>query len=127
MQQMSASDVATSWLEKWAGKEPMKVPLEARTSDLDLGLPRHDPELCLASITELLSRIPADPENRHFQLLAAGPLEDLLSAHGDSMLDKIETLARREPAFRRLLNGVWLSSASPAIQERLAKYLNSPW
>ena len=127
MPELSASDVATSWLQKWNGAEPSDVPFESRMIDLDLGLPRSDPELCLASIAELLTRIPADPANRHFQLLAAGPLEDLLSAHGDTMLDKIDALARRDPAFRRLLNGAWLSSASPAIQERLRKYLGNPW
>jgi len=127
MSQLSANDVATSWLEKWATEDPARVPLELRASDLDLGLPRGDPELCLASIAELLSRIPADPESRHFQLLAAGPLEDLLSAHGDAMIDKIDTLARREPKFRTLLNGVWLTSASPTVKERLSKYLRNPW
>ena len=43
------------------------------------------------------------------------------------MIDKIDTLARREPKFRTLLNGVWLTSASPTVKERLSKYLRNPW
>jgi hypothetical protein len=125
--ELTADDVATAWLKKWAGTSPQEVSIAEMDTDLDLGLPRNAPALCLASIVELLARIPANPEDRHFQLLAAGPLEDLLRNHGESVVDEVDSLARRDPSFRLLLNGAWAQSFSPLLQARLTKYLSSPW
>lgn len=125
--ELTAKDVATAWLKKWAGTSPQGVSIAELDTDLDLGLPQNAPALCLASIVELLARIPANPEDRHFQLLAAGPLEDLLHKHGDSVVEEVEALARRDPSFRLLLNGARAQSFSPLLQARLTRYLNSPW
>jgi len=127
MSDLTAIELASTWLEKWEDENPRRVPIEEIGNDLDLGLPRNDPALCLATILELLSRIPADPTDRHFQLLAAGPLEDLLSTHGESMIEEIDSLARRNPPFRLLLNGVWQSSFNETLQARLSKYRSNPW
>ncbi|MFO3798135.1 MAG: DUF6869 domain-containing protein [Anaerolineales bacterium] len=83
--------------------------------------------MCLDSILQVLSRIPSDPANKHFQVLAAGPLEDLLVHHGPAFVQEIDTLARRSPSFRALLNGVWTSRVDPAVVEQLAKYRGSRW
>lgn len=95
--------------------------------DLDHDLPRRNPRLCLDSILQVLSRIPDDPADRHFQVLAAGPLEDLLVHHGVSFLEEIDVLARRNPSFRMLLNGVWTSRIDQAVVQRLAKYQGAQW
>ncbi len=95
--------------------------------DLDWDLPQSDPWLCLDAIVEVLARIPADPSNRHIQVLAAGPLEDLLRYHGGKVVDRIEALARQQPAFRMLLNGVWGKRIDPDVMARLARYRSQAW
>ena len=60
-------------------------------------------------------------------VLAAGPLEDLLSYNGDHVVDQVDLLARRDPSFRLLLNGVWDSSIAPDVLSRLEKYRGSRW
>lgn len=40
-------------------------------------------------------------------MIAAGPLEDLISSADPAYIDKIEILARKSKRFRYLLTGVW--------------------
>ncbi|MCB2115460.1 MAG: hypothetical protein KDE00_03975 [Rhodobacteraceae bacterium] len=40
-------------------------------------------------------------------MLAAGPLEDLIADHGETVIDRIEHAARHSPRFRFALTGVW--------------------
>jgi hypothetical protein len=51
--------------------------------------------------------------------LAAGPVESLLAKHGDSFIDRIETLARRDPQFRKLLGAVWRNRISEKVWARM--------
>src|SRR5690348_1360229 len=125
MEMLSPSDVATRWIDKWAA--PGGPSGELSDDDLDFELPRNNPRLCLDAILEVLSRIPCDPGDLHFQVLAAGPLEDLLVDHGPDFVDEVEELARRNPSFRLLLNGVWTSGVEASVVEQLAKYRNAPW
>jgi hypothetical protein len=53
------------------------------------------------------------------QHLAAGPLDDLLAAHGSALIERIETEARRNPAFNLLLGGVWQNTMSPDVWGRI--------
>jgi hypothetical protein len=39
--------------------------------------------------------------------LAAGPLENLLDAHGPRIISKLEQIAKVEPKFRLMLSGTW--------------------
>src|SRR3989449_8134031 len=41
--------------------------------------------------------------------IAAGPLEDLLAAHGARFVARVEQQARRDDRFRACLGGVWLN------------------
>lgn len=43
------------------------------------------------------------------------------------MVAEVDLLARRDPGFRLLLNGVWDSGIKPDILARLAKYRGNPW
>ena len=78
---------------------------------------------CWDAILEILSRKPADTV---IGVLAAGPLEDLIQYHGPDFIDRIEAESRRNPAFRRLLGGVWRSS-SPEIWARIEKARGEVW
>ncbi len=46
-------------------------------------------------------------------MVAAGPLEDLLSDWGSEYIDRVEQLARTDEKFRDLLRGVWGRNRMP--------------
>lgn len=119
--------IAHEWIDKWSGERIPAIGDGVSESDFDWDLPRKNPELCLSVIIHVLSLIPADPSNKHFQALAAGPLEDLIFHNGDVVIERLESLARKTPAFRKLLNGAWLSKAQPDVFERLSRYLGAAW
>ena len=52
-------------------------------------------------------------------VLAADPLEDLLAEHGDEFIDRVETLARRDVQFRKLLGAVWRNRISDKVWSRV--------
>jgi hypothetical protein len=51
--------------------------------------------------------------------LAAGPLEDLLCAHGETFIDRIEVEAQSNPKFASLLSGVWRSTMPEHVWHRV--------
>ena len=70
------------------------------------------------SLNTILSILEMDPPNKVLDVLAAGPLEDLIENHGEKIIDKIELLANRNPQFKKLLRGVWKSS-TPKVWARI--------
>lgn len=127
MNTQSPVEIAEAWINAWSGVEPPAVGADVGESRLDWELPREDPDLCLASIVEVLNRIDGLSPNRLLAALAAGPLEDLLTQNGSVVVEQVEVLARRSPEFRFLLNGVWDSRIHPEVLSKLAKYRNQPW
>jgi hypothetical protein len=69
-------------------------------------------------ILEVLGR---QPLPRVLGNLAAGPLEDLLVYQGPLIIDKVEALAAADPAFRRLLSGVWRNQIREDVWERIQR------
>ena len=55
------------------------------------------------------------------EVLAAGPLEDLLTKSGPNFIDRVEAEARTNPRFASLLGGVWQNSMSDDIWDRVRK------
>ena len=55
----------------------------------------------------------------HFDVLAAGPVEDLLSLHGPSFIDRVETEAQANPNFASLLGGVWRLNMTDEVWVRV--------
>ncbi|WP_425502841.1 DUF6869 domain-containing protein [Pinirhizobacter soli] len=51
--------------------------------------------------------------------LSAGPLEDLLAKHGDRVIDRVETEARKNPSLSSLLGGVWRSEIAETVWARV--------
>lgn len=76
---------------------------------------------------QVLARTDSSDPNKLMGLLAAGPLEELLVLNGTTVLESIDALARREPVFRRLLDGVCGDAIDPNAREALAKYRKVPW
>jgi len=126
METRSPSALAEEWIERWSTPETSAGGM-AEASVLDRELPREQPDLCLAAILEVLGRIDASSPNHLLGVLAAGPLEDLLNHNGDAVIAEVDLLARRDPGFRLLLNGVWDNSIKPDILARLTKYRGNPW
>jgi hypothetical protein len=67
-------------------------------------LTRTDSDLCLDLVLAVLTLCdrPSD-----VAVLAAGPLEDVISGNGARIIDRIEDLSRRVPRFRLALCAVW--------------------
>lgn len=57
--------------------------------------------------------------------VAAGPLEDLVHAHGDGLIVEIDRLARTDERFAAALNGVWLTHGvlDQRVEDRLAAWV----
>jgi hypothetical protein len=61
------------------------------------------------------------------EVLAAGPLENLLVKHGSVLIDQVEELAQRSPVFRGLLGGVWQRETESAVWERIVAARTKAW
>ena len=59
--------------------------------------------------------------------LAAGPLEDLLVAHGKQFIDRLETLAKRDAEFKKLLGAVWQNAMPPNLWKRMKAVAGPSW
>ncbi|KRB03238.1 DUF6869 domain-containing protein [Lysobacter sp. Root690] len=55
----------------------------------------------------ILAVLARNPPEHTFYCLAAGPLEELIGYYGADFIDRIESIARDDEAFRELLHGVW--------------------
>ncbi len=90
---------------------------------LDLIHIEEAPEFYFKAILEILKRNPGD---KVLEVLAAGPLEDLINHHGPQYIKRIEIESERNPEFKDLLGGVWASS-TPEIWARIEQARGRPW
>ena len=60
-------------------------------------------------------------------VLAAGPLEDLISEFGADYIERIETLARCDPKFNFLLGGIWRSDTRDDVWKRIEAVRLKVW
>ena len=92
-----------------------------------VGFPEEEPELTWQTILLVMRAYPeADfyaDEKTEAQtvcgVLAAGPVEDLLSFHGHRFIEKFEEEARRDRRMAWLLGGAWQSQMSGEIWQRV--------
>jgi len=68
-----------------------------------------------------------DISKKVISILAAGPLEELLSGAGELYIDVIEELARKDPKFNYLLGGVWQSGTPAVVWMRILKARDEAW
>jgi Family of unknown function (DUF6869) len=87
-------------------------------------LVRDDPEDAW-KVIEMIRRL--DGADRVLANLGAGPLENLLVAHGDEFIDRIECLAKSDEQFRKLLGIVWQNKMSDAIWMRVKAVAAPSW
>jgi hypothetical protein len=85
---------------------------------------REDPEAAWCAILNLLER---DLTDEQISLLAAGPLEDLLSEHGAAFIDRVEQEVSANKRFDHLLGGVWRLTMIDDVWNRVQKARSAVW
>ena len=87
-----------------------------------------DPEVVRAAKAAGMEAVPGffTPAEA-FSLLAAGPLEDLLSEHGPVFIDRLEQEATASKRFDHLLGGVWRLSMTDDVWNRVQKARSAVW
>jgi hypothetical protein len=90
-----------AWVSDPANRDRFDGP--SGHSDFIWAVEEH-PERAWEAILRLV-----DDSSAHCYLgqLAAGPIEDLLSYHGQQFIERIEATARANPTFASTLSGVW--------------------
>ena len=59
--------------------------------------------------------------------LAAGPLEDLLVAHGAQFIDRVEALADHDAQFKKLLGATWQNAMPATLWSRIKAVAGPSW
>jgi hypothetical protein len=72
----------------------------------------------------ILSILQLDNTTEIHEFLSQGALEDLLSYHGEAMIDAVEREARSNPRFASLLGGVRKNSMSEVVWSRVQAVWN---
>jgi len=88
------------WFAEWA-QEP---PIFGSATEHLVGLIENEPQHAWAHILSLIERAPSE---LLLNCVGAGPLEDLLCAHGDVFIDHVEQIAAHDDRFRQCLAYVW--------------------
>ena len=91
------------------------------------GFPEEEPELAWEAINLVMRAYPiedyfADEKTEAQQVcgvLSAGPVEDVLSFHGDRFIERFEELALRDRRMAWLLGGTWQFQMSAEIWHRV--------
>lgn len=63
----------------------------------------------------------ADGSDKILANLAAGPLEELLAHHGKLLIGAVETLARDDEQFRKLLGALWQNNIAEDVWVRIKR------
>ena len=68
-----------------------------------------------------------DSSNKIIGAVGAGLLEDLMIYHGGKFIDRIESLSRKDPLFKKAINFTFLDEddVSPAVYKRFSEIKNS--
>lgn len=86
--------------------------------------PYEDPEAAWAGI---LAALELEFTGLQEAILAAGPLENLLSLHGEQFIERVEAEAARNPRFNHLLGGVWQCSMSEGVWGKVQAARREVW
>jgi hypothetical protein len=78
--------------------------------------PLADPEAAWQAVLRIMQH---NLSEEQISLLAAGPVEDLLTWHAAQFIDRIEAEAQRSPTFAHVLGGVWRQDMPQQIWDRI--------
>lgn len=118
-------NLADAWIRfKNLPKESdARVQLEWAWEQLD-DLCGTQPDSAWHVIQEIIAR---DQSDKILADVGAGPFEDLLVHHGARFIDKVESCARSNPAFRRMLGVVWKNAIPDDVWNRLKAIAPPSW
>lgn len=111
--------LAEAWRGYWVADkdDPIRETLGwANEREFDLVWEDKDPESLWKMVLAVHRK---DHSIQIQQVLSAGPLEDLLAKYGDAFIERVEREAALDPKFAKLMGGVWKSSMSDAIWNRV--------
>jgi hypothetical protein len=120
------TELAESWIAHWNEYHATGKFADYSTGQF-VDLPEKDPEQCWRFIGQVLKRIEPKPDNALFQVLPAGPLEDLLACWGTEIIDRVEHQAAIDPRFKLLLGGVWRNTIGQDVWNRVEACRTGPW
>ena len=83
-----------------------------------------EPEIAWAAILAILSK---DLTEEQRGLLAAGPLETLLSWHGEAVIDRVVKEGENNNRFNYLLGGLWPGRIPEQVWRRIEKVRRTKW
>jgi hypothetical protein len=66
-----------------------------------------------------------DATQSQIEVFAAGPVENLLVYHGETVIQKVVELASRDANFARVLGGVWKRDMTDSVWEVVLRYRNT--
>jgi hypothetical protein len=85
---------------------------------------RGDPEAAWSVIDQILGK---DSSDVILSNVGAGPLEDLLVAHGARFIDRIEKRAKSDAIFKKLLGTVWKNAMPEDVWLRVKAVAAPSW
>jgi hypothetical protein len=117
MSKSENEDIAAAWIRLHRA-QPNSAQHEANLWSFAAlsDLCESDPELCWDLIEQIRR---SDGSDIILANLAAGPLEDLLVRHGPRFIDRVETRAKTDEQFRRLLGALWKNDIPDGIWKRV--------
>ncbi len=110
---MSLPELALAWVEQYSKSDRDRDDNFFAMMDYERDLREEDPDRAIDLILEIL-KVETNPAL--LSLLAAGPLEDVISME---TIERIEREAATSKRFHKLLGGVWYYRASDELKARL--------
>ncbi|MBI5262301.1 MAG: hypothetical protein HY852_10860 [Bradyrhizobium sp.] len=110
---LSLPELARAWVEQYSKSDRDRDDNLFAIMDYERELREEDPEKAIDLILEIL-KIETNPVL--LSLLAAGPLEDVISME---TIDRIEREAAADTRFRKLLGGIWYYGVRDELKARL--------
>ena len=110
---MSIAELACAWIEQYSKSDRDRDDNFFVLMDFERDLREDDPDRAIDLILEILRR---ESNPVLLSMLAAGPLEDIISMR---TIDRIEREAAVNTRFRELLGGVWYFRAPDELKARL--------
>lgn len=113
-----SKSLVTTWIElqSLAPDDPSRLKCEWAAVDLNM--------ICLENPGEAWSLVKEVFESSEdpwvLENLGAGPLETLLSTHGDSTLQEVRIYSRQRPDFLKVLAHVWTHALPPDVAGQVA-------
>jgi len=117
--------VATGWVHFHQAPEHSEGRQESFWAYRDLcDFAQEDPEVAWSAI-DAIRRL--DGSDLILSNLAAGPVENLLVYHGSSFIDRVESLAKDDLQFRKILGAVWQRDMNEDIWARVKAIAAPTW